>query len=253
MELTGRVTLVTGAAHRVGKAIALALAREGAHQVIHYGSSAEAARRTCAEVEALGVEAFSFSADLAQPAAIDALFDAVDERFGRLDVLVNSAASFTRQPFDEITAESWDAALAVNARAPFLATQAAARLMRRTERGAPGLVVNIVDLAGVYPWQGYVQHGVSKAALRHLTAIAARELAPDVRVNALILGPILPPPGVDADSPQWREMERGVPLGRSADPDEVGQAVVALARNDFITGAELRVDGGEGLLGAINH
>lgn len=253
MDLHGKVALVTGSAHRVGKAIALALAREGAHQVIHYGNSANAARQTCEEIEALGVKAFSVSADLAQPAAIDALFDAIDERFGRLDVLANSAASFTRQPFDEVTPESWDAALAINTRAPFLATQAAARLMRRTERESPALVINIVDLAGVYPWRGYIQHGVSKAALRHLTTISARELAPDVRVNALILGPILPPPGVADDSPQWHKMEQSVPLERSAEPAEVGEAVVALARNDFITGAELRVDGGEGLLGPINH
>ncbi len=105
----------------------------------------------------------------------------------------------------------------------------------------------------MYPWQGYVQHGVSKAGLLHLTAITARELAPSMRANALILGPILPPPGMDAGSEAWQRIEQSMPLNRSATVSEVGQAVVALAENDYITGAELRVDGGEGLRGAVNH
>ncbi len=253
MQLGGKVALVTGSAQRVGRAIALALAREGAHQVIHYGRSADEARQAQAEVETLGVEAFTISADLSDPPAVEALFERVRERFGRLDVLVNSAASFRKQAFDAITLADWEASLAVNLRAPFLCIQQAARLMAAAGRDAPGLVVNISDLSGVYPWSGYVQHGVSKAGLLHLTKVAARELAPGVRVNALVLGPILPPPGMDPASEAWQAIQQSVPLRRSADPDEVGRAVVALAENDFITGAILNVDGGEGLLGPVNH
>jgi NAD(P)-dependent dehydrogenase (short-subunit alcohol dehydrogenase family) len=253
MQLAGRVALVTGGAHRVGRGIALALARSGVQTAIHYGSSEMQARQTVQELAALGVAAFAMQADLADPAQIERLIRAVEEQFNRLDILVNSAASFTRQPFDAITAADWDHALAVNLRAPFLLSQQAAPLMRRSGRDAPGLIVNIADLSGVYSWQGYVQHGVSKAGLLHLTRITARELAPDIRANALVLGPVLPPPGMAEDDPRWSEIRQSVPLKRSAAPDEVGQAVAALAENDFITGAELAVDGGERLLGAANH
>jgi pteridine reductase len=253
MDLHNRVALVTGAAHRVGKAIALALAREGAHIVIHYGGSHDEAQRTQAEIAALGVETLVFSADLSDPAQIAALFEAVRGRFGRLDVLVNSASSFQKQPFDAVTAEDWDRVMAVNLRAPFLCSQQAARLMRASDRSAPALIANIIDLAGVYPWRSFVQHGVSKAGLLHLTRITARELAPEIRANALTLGPILPPPGMDEDSEHWRAVCGWLPLGRSARVEEVGQAVVALAGNDYITGAELHVDGGEHLLGVGNH
>ncbi len=253
MDLRHKVALVTGSAHRVGRAAALALAREGAHIVIHYGQSDQAATQTAAEIAALGVETLTFSADLADPAQIAALFEAVQTRFGRLDVLVNSAASFQKQPFDAITPDDWDRVMAVNLRAPFLCSQHAAHLMRVSARQAPALIVNIGDLSGVYAWREFVQHGVSKAALRHLTHITARELAPDVRVNTLILGPVLPPPGMDPSSERWRHMTSNLPLGRSADPEEVGHAVVSLAHNDYITGAELFLDGGEHLLGPGSH
>jgi pteridine reductase len=253
LDLQNKAALVTGSAHRVGKAIALALARQGANILIHYGRSEDEAERTRQEIEALGVAASTFSANLAEPEEIDALFEAARQRFGRLDVLVNSAATFQKEPFDKVTPESWARSMRVNLRAPFLCSQQAARLMRMGERDTPALIVNIADLSGVYPWDGYVQHGVSKAGLLHLTKVSARMLAPAIRVNALVLGPILPPSGMDAASDRWKQIEGSVPMGRSADPDEVGQAVVSLAENDYITGAELFVDGGEGLLGAVNN
>jgi pteridine reductase len=253
VELQNKVALVTGSAHRVGKAIALALARKGADILIHYGQSEGEAEQTRREIDALGVRAATFPADLSDPEQIAALFEAAHERFGRLDVLVNSAASFQKEAFDKVTPESWERSMRVNLRAPFLCSQQAARLMGAGERDAPALIVNIADLSGVYPWDGYIQHGVSKAGLLHLTKVSARALAPAIRVNALVLGPILPPSGMDAESDRWKQIEGSVPLGRSADPDEVGQAVVSLAENDFITGAELFVDGGEGLLGAVNN
>ncbi|GAB4482434.1 MAG: 3-oxoacyl-ACP reductase FabG [Anaerolineae bacterium] len=255
MDLKGKVALVTGAAHRVGRAIALALAREGAHVVVHYGGSSEAAARTQAEIAARGVEAVTVSANLADPAAIAALFETTADRFGRLDVLVNSAARFDKRAFDAITLEDWERSMAVNVRAPFLAMQHAARLMRAAARPAdqPALIVNIADLSGVYPWRDYVQHGVSKAGLLHLTKIGARELAPHVRVNAIIPGPILPPPGMDPASTNWQETVQAVPLQREGGAEVIGETVVFLARNDFITGAVINVDGGEGLLGVSTH
>ncbi len=253
MNLNGKVALVTGSAHRVGRAIALGLARAGAHQVIHYGGSAAAAGQTRDEIAALGVEAITVPANLSDPAQIDELFDAIEEHFGRLDILVNSAATFVHEPFDAVTAETWDAVLTVNLRAPFLCSQRAARLMRAVERDTPALIVNISDLSGVQPWQNFVQHGVAKAGLLHLTAIAARELAPDVRVNALIPGAILPPPGMDESGERWQQMIEGVPLRRSATLDEVVQAVLSFAANDFVTGSLTYLDGGEHLLGPVNH
>jgi NAD(P)-dependent dehydrogenase (short-subunit alcohol dehydrogenase family) len=251
MNLTGKVALVTGGAHRVGKAIALALAREGAHLVLHYGTSAGAAQQTAEEIAALGVDALPVQADLSDPAAIDALFQTVNDHFGRLDMLVNSASNFMKQPFDEITLDDWKDALQVNLRAPFLCTQRAARLMNMTPRPAdePALIVNIADLSGVFPWSSFVQHGVSKAGLIHLTHITARELAPDIRVNAVVPGAVLPPVGMEPDSPRWAYLGERVPLKRTGHPDYVGQTVIFLAKNDYITGAVIPVDGGEHLIG----
>lgn len=252
MELRGKVALVTGGAHRVGRAIVLALAGRGASIALHYGSSEDAARRTAGEVAALGVEAWPLQADLSRPDEIDALFAAAAAKAGRLDILVNSAASFRRRGFDEITAEEWDAVQAVNTRAPFLCSQRAATLIRRSRRpgGEAGLIVNLIDLASTLAWRGYAHHAVSKAGLRHLTAVAARELAPEVRVNAVMPGAVLPPPGLEAASDGWREMGERLPVGRTGSPEQVGHAVVFLAENDFITGIVVPVDGGEHLLGA---
>ena len=140
----------------------------------------------------------------------------------------------------------------VNLRAPFLCSQHAVRMMLAEVRESPALIVNIADLSGAYPWLDFVQHGVSKAGLRHLTTILARELAPDIRVNTLTLGPILPSSKSGPESEGWQRLVQRLPLKRSGTASEVGQAVVALAQNDFITGAELHVDGGEHLVGQVN-
>jgi NAD(P)-dependent dehydrogenase (short-subunit alcohol dehydrogenase family) len=252
VNLAGKVALVTGSAHRVGKGIALALAGQGVNIIVHYGKSHEEAINTVAELEALGVMAVLHSADLADKNQIDDLFTAVRNRFGTLDILVNSAASFVKQPFDAISVEDWDRVMAVNLRAPFLCSQHAARIMNDAERESPALIANIADLSGVDPWLDFVQHGVSKAGLRHLTTILARQLAPEIRVNTLTLGPILAPPHSDPDSAFWQRLEQRLPMKRSGTAEEVGQAVVALAQNDFITGAEIHVDGGEHLVGQVN-
>jgi NAD(P)-dependent dehydrogenase (short-subunit alcohol dehydrogenase family) len=251
MDPRGKTALVTGAARRLGRTIATTLGRAGCHVVVHYSSSQREAEETADEIRELGVEVALERADLGLPAEVDALFRAVGERFGSLDILVNSAASFVRRPFAEITVAEWDRVLAVNLRAPFLCTQRAAELMTGSERpaGEPGLVVNMVDLSAVQAWPGYTHHGVSKAGLLHLTGIAARELAPGVRVNAIVPGPILPPPGMEVGSEEWRRHGKRVPLERTGDPEQIGETVLFLTRNDFVTGETIFVDGGEHLVG----
>ncbi len=256
MRLEGAVALVTGGARRLGRALSLGLAEAGCDVFIHYRTSAQAADRAANEVRALGRRAATGAADLSLPEEIDDLFEAFDAAFGRLDILVNSAASFERTPFGEATVAEWDAAQALNLRAPFLMTQRGAVRMRaaaerRGSRGeplAPGVIINMSDMSALAAWRGFAPHGVSKAGLLHLTALTARELGAEVRANAIVPGPILPPPGETAEDAAWRAKGRGTPLGRTGDPWDVAHAARFLAENDYVTGATIHVDGGEHLL-----
>ena len=253
MNLNGRVVLVTGAAHRIGRAIALSFAQQGAQIALHYGASKVAARQTAGEFATLGFNVEIFHAELSDSNQIDKLFSQVEKQFGKLDVLVNSAASFQSEPIENISPDEWDAVLAVNLRAPFLASQHAAKLMRASARDLPALILNIADLSGIHPWVGHAHHGVSKAGLIHLTRTLARELAPDIRANAIIPGAILPPPDVDFTSDEWQQIIERNLLRRTGTPEDVGRTAVFLAESDFITGAIVPVDGGESLLGPVGH
>lgn len=255
MELEGRIALVTGAGHRLGRAIALALGRAGCQVLVHYRSSREEAEETRAELRELGTEAAVLRADLSRPSEIEALFAKVERDLGELDVLVNSAASFVHQEFEAILAEDWDAVLDVNLRAPFLCTRHAVSLMASSDGRrstwseqveAPGAVINIADLSGIRAWRGYAHHSVSKAGLLQLTRAAAVELGPRVRVNAVVPGPILPPS--DRAGDDWSRRGERLPLRRTGEPEEIGHVVVFLARNDFITGQAIVVDGGASLV-----
>ncbi len=254
-SLSGCRALVTGGGHRVGRAIALALAAAGADVVVHYGESADEAERTVRDIQALSRRSLALQADLRDPNAISGLFNAFDDAFGRLDVLVNSAASFVRRPLSDVTAGDWDAVMEVNLRAPLLCIrEASVRMLGRRADGLPaGSIVNLADLSAEIPWRHFALHGASKAGLIALTRSAARELGPDVRVNAVVPGAILPPPGVLADDRAWRNKGLALPLGQVGDPLDVGRAVVFLATNVFVTGAVLHVDGGEHLLGPLDH
>jgi len=244
--------LITGGGRRLGRGITESLAESGCRVIVHYGSSRDDAEETVEDLRKRGREAIPLGADLRIPDEIEALFAGVRSRFGRLDILVNSAASFRKQALQDIETEDWDGVLEVNLRAPMVCLQQAVPLMLESPRAAssPAAVVNIADLSGVYAWPGYSHHGVSKAGLLHLTRIAARELAPGIRVNAVIPGPILPPPGGSTADPNWRNLIARVPLERSGRPSEVGDAVVFLAKLDFVTGETIAIDGGEHLLGA---
>ena len=241
MEIEGKVGLVTGGAHRVGKGLVLGLARAGADIAIHYHGSADAAAETAAEVRALGRRAETFQADLGDPAAAATLASAVGESMGRLDVLVNSASLFESARFREVTVEAWDRVMAVNLRAPFLLLQATAPLLQASK----GVAVNIADLAGVQVWPAFPHHGVSKAGLIHLTRVAARALAPDVRVNCIVPGTVLPPE--DYTREQIETSVSRTVVERIGSPDDVVEALLFAVRSDFTTGSIITVDGGRTL------
>ncbi len=238
-RLDGKVALVTGAAHRVGRGIALALAAAGAHVAVHYHTSGAAAAATVADLQALGVRAFAAQADQSDPAQAAGLIDAVLARFGRLDILVNSAAIMEPGDVLTLTPEAWDRSLAVNLRGPFLCAQRAARAMLAAGGGA---IVNIADLAGLEPWTRYPQLSVSKAGVIMLTRVLARALAPTVRVNAVAPGPVAAPQGWN--DARWRAVWEHTPLRREGTPTDVGAAVVYLAGAPYVTGVILPVDGG---------
>jgi pteridine reductase len=252
MKLRGKVALITGGGHRLGGAITDALADAGCVTVIHYGQSRRAAEEKVEELRSRGGEALCVGADLREEAQVAALFETIDREQGRLDLLVNSAATFEKAPLGELTTSDWDQVMAVNLRAPFLCLRFAAPLMGASweQDDVPAVVVNIGDLSGVLAWPGFSHHGVSKAGLLHLTRVSARELAPAIRVNAVIPGPVLPPPGKGEQDREWQSLVKRIPARRPGSPAEVGQAVVFLASNDFIYGETLYVDGGEHLLGA---
>jgi pteridine reductase len=241
MEARGHVALVTGAGVRVGRAIALGLARAGAHVAVHYHASSGEADETAEMVRALGVEAETFQADLgagADPAR--RLLEAVERRFGRLDVLVNSAAIFPRTPFAEIDEDVWDRTMDVNLKGPFFTAWHAAGLIRRSGGGS---IVNIADWAGLRPYVNYLPYVISKGGIVTMTKALARELAPEIRVNAVAPGPVLMPEDM-SEAAIGRAIE-GTLVKRLGTPEDVAEAVVFLTmRTDFVTGHVLVVDGG---------
>jgi NAD(P)-dependent dehydrogenase (short-subunit alcohol dehydrogenase family) len=236
-SLSGRVALVTGAAKRLGRAMALRLAQEGADAVIHYRSSAAEAQTAVDEIEKLGRRAVAIRADLTQVSEIRRLFDEAAKHFGRLDILINSAANFLPASIISTTEEIWDASLDANLKAPFFCAQAAAPLLRRTK----GTIINFADTGGLLGWPGYIPHSISKAGVVMLTKVLAKALAPDVRVNAVAPGTIT----MAGDPPEWeQEFIKLAPLRRTGTPSDISDAVLYLIHAKFITGQTLVVDGG---------
>lgn len=241
--LIGKVALITGGAHRVGRAITLAIAAAGCDVAVHFNRSRQAASETVEAARAFGVEAHAFQADLRSEGAINELFNALDARFDRLDFLINSAAIMERIPFMQATPQDWSRTMDLNLRAVFLCTQHAAKRMRQVGRGT---IVNISDIAALKPWRDYPVHSISKAGLEMLTRVAARALAPDIRVNAIAPGPVLKPDRMSEE--RWREIGERLPLRRPGTADDVAQAVLFLLENAYITGETLTVDGGDHLI-----
>jgi len=241
MELEGTTALVTGGAHRVGRAILLALARAGADVVLHYHRAEAEAQATQAEVQALGRRVLRVRADLSRVEEIEAMFEEVRRTFPALQVLVNSAAIMEAQPVEEVTSADWDRTLDLNLRAPFFCAQQAARLMPQG-----GVIINIGDVAGLRPWARYPVHSVSKAGVVMLTQVLARALAPRIRVNAVAPGPVAKPPDLTAE--RWEAVTRRMPLKREGAPEDIAQAVLYLVQAEFVTGTILTVDGGAHLV-----
>ncbi len=234
MSVAGKVILVTGGAKRIGRAIALRLAREGAVVAIHYNTSREEAVRTAEECG----NAHLFCANLESVPEIAKMFAAIEEVYGRLDGLVNNAARFTRRDPLEITERDWDFIHAVNLKAVFFCCQAAAKLMKKN---GSGRIVNISSLGGIRPWAEHAHYCASKAGVIMLTKSLAKAFAPAISVNSVAPG-VIP----------FGEVDRGVecmiqatPAKRGGLPEEVAEgALFFLASSKFITGQVLTVDGG---------
>lgn len=238
MELRDRVALVTGSARRVGRTIAHHLAARGCVIAVHYGASAREARDAVSEFRALGVSAAEFRAELAESDQCAGLISEVALKFGRLDILINSASVFPRTPFGRISAGTWDEIHNINLRAPFLLSQAAAPYLKESR----GVIVHIGDVRIDRPRTTYVPYAASKAGLLNLTAGLARTLAPEIRVNAVGPGPVLFPQEYSEE--EKSRAVRETLLKRAGSPEDVARAVVFLCENDYITGAFLPVDGG---------
>lgn len=238
MTLSGRVALVTGAGRRVGQAIALALGAKGMKVAVHYNGSADGAKETVAQLESEGAQGRAFHADLSAGDGPRRLVDEAVAAFGGLDVLVNSAAIMERTPFGDVTPEKWDEIMAINLRAPFFVSQAAAPHLRKSH----GSIVNIADLAAFETWPGYVPHGISKAGVVHMTRSLARVLAPEVRVNGIAPGTVLLPE--DWDKAADERLRQTTPLARTGTPEDVSATVIFLLESDYITGETIIVDGG---------
>lgn len=240
MELAGKVVLVTGAAVRIGRAIAMAAAERGADVVVHYRRSRAEAEALVSEIERLGVRAVALAADLERAGEVRQLVTTALERMGRIDVLVNNAAIFPRAPFLELTEEEWDRTLDTNLKAPFLLAQAVAPQM--LARGF-GKIINLADVGAFRPWPNYLAYCVSKAGVVTLTQALARALAPAVQVNAIAPGAILFPD--DWDEKRRERLLADVPLRRAGGPEDVARTLLYLIEgSDYVTGAVIPVDGG---------
>jgi pteridine reductase len=244
VEIQGKVALVTGGAQRVGQAIALALARAGADVAITYHTSIDPARTTVAALERAGARAAAYACDQSDVPAIAQLFSDLRQDFDHLDLVVNNAALMERRPVFDVTLDDWDRVLNTNLRGPFFIAQAAARWMIETHTA--GAIINLADTSALRPWPGYITHTISKTGLVALTETLALALAPQIRVNAIALGPILKPP--DWSEEHWqRTVAATAPLQRPGSLEEVTDAVRLCARSEFMTGHTLVIDGGRTL------
>ena len=240
-SLAGSVALVTGAAKRIGRSVALRLASEGADVVVNYRNSKNEADEVVAQIAAMGRRAVSIQADVAKRTEVVALLAAVEKEFGRLDILVNNVGMFFSAKFEELTEEQWDRILDTNLKSQFLCSQMAAPMLRRSGRGR---IINFASLGGLLVWPAYTHYCVSKAGVIMLTRCLARALAPEITVNAIAPGTISFP----GDAPELAEdFIRRAPLHRTGTAKDIDDAVVFLAQSAFVTGQVIVVDGGRTL------
>ena len=232
------LAVITGAARRIGRSLALELAQRGYRIGLHYYQSQAEAQITAAEIERLGGSAVLLQADLRDPDQITVMFAEIASLPDRLTVLVNAAAVMKPADLRDLSVEAWESTLSLNLRAPWLCAQAAAALM--TEQG--GVIINISDSGARKVWSGYPDYTISKSALETLTRLLARSLAPKIRVNAVAPGLILESAHLAAG--EWERLVNRLPARRSGSPADVARAVVFLIESMYITGEILVVDGG---------
>ena len=242
MEIDGKVAIVTGGAVRLGKALALALAEHGARLVVHYNRSAGPAEATAHQIQELGTEAITVQANLGESHLAQSIVERAVAHFGQVDILVNSAAIFEPGTWGDTTEENWDRHFAINLKSPFFLSQAFAR---HVGRDCPGHIVNIADWRGVRPGTEHVAYTLTKAGLIAMTKSLALGLAPNIQVNAIAPGMILPPPGEDqAYLERWAHQ---IPAQRVGSPEEIAKTLIFLLRSDFVTGELIFVTGGQHL------
>jgi len=240
--LQGKTALVTGGARRIGRQIALALARAGADVAITYRNSHTDASQTLEEIESLGCRALAVECDVRSEDSVRLAIHAVTAIFGRLDVLVNNAAVFASAPLESIGVEAWDTVFETNTRGPFLVTREAMAHLRAAE----GRIVNIGSLGGMHAWAGHAHYCGSKAALHMLTQAMAKAFAPEVTVNCVAPGFI---EVEDSEADAGARFAARTPMRRNGTADDVAQAVLFFAAGPrFVTGQILAVDGGLGLV-----
>lgn len=239
VDIAGHIALVTGAGHRVGKAIALALAANGADVFVHYGRSAGPAEEVADEIISMGQRAVPGAADLSDPAVAVDLVARATQVLGPVSILVNSASGFPEDRLETVSLEHLRSTHDLTLASPVLLTQAMAAALPAKREGA---VVNVTDVKTLTPYREHFSYMLAKGAIDTFTRAAALALAPRIRVNAVALGAILPPPG-ESDSYLERQAAR-LPLQRVGGTDPVAAAVVHLVENDFVTGEIVRLDGG---------
>jgi pteridine reductase len=240
--LDGRTVLITGGAKRVGAAICRRLHAAGANLMLHFRASAGEARLLQAELNHARADSVALvQADLLDLAKLPAIVDTTVQRFGRVDALINNASSFFPTPVGAITADAWDDLIGTNLRAPLFLAQAATPVLKK----AQGAIVNIADIHADRPLKNFVVYSIAKAGLIGLTRSLARELAPEVRVNAVAPGPILWPDDTAFDELSRQRIISHTLLRREGTPDDVAKAVLyLLADATYVTGETINVDGG---------
>ena len=241
--LEGKVALVTGAGARLGRAVAVDLAARGCDVVLHAHTSRQGAEDLARDLAASGRRAKVLTADLAQVKQTERFARDARNAFGKVDILINSAGVFWPTPLERLNAEEFDAFTAVNLRAPYLLS---AELGRWMKRSGGGVIVNLACVSAQRPWKDYVPYSISKAGVVALTIGLAKLLAPEVRVNAVAPGTVLPPEGTPPK--RLKELQKRLPLQRLGRPEDLVRAVAYLVEADFMTGQILHVDGGRSIL-----
>lgn len=232
--------LVTGGARRVGKAIALHLARSGYDVGVHYETSAEDAFKTKMEIESLGQKCFLYQADLSNPAEIETMFLEISTNVSLIDILVNSAAVMPKSDLMKISPNEWDEIIDINLRAPWLLSVKAAAMMN-----TGGVILNISDAGAEMHWTGYGAYGISKYGLNELTRLLAKQLAPEVRVNGIAPGLLLRAEEMSVDD--WNKLAGRVPMQSEGDFESLMATIDLLISNGYITGEIITLNGGASL------